>query len=303
MKNILSAIFLFMLLSACETPVKEYNIPYEKSLVIESFISPEDSVIKVSVYKNEQVLIKLPSESGTVPQLNNALVELSGADHKVQLQWYRIPTGKFYSENGVEKPVFDEGYRISAKSFPIIAGETYTLKVSVPDYPEAIANCTVPLNKVSLNNVETIYAEKNENSTLLQTLIVKYRVNPAPESYYNFTVSFLQKFDKYPDLQTTTAHQLLSNENISGNFLISNKFSFTELMNYPADMKLSKEYFEVKIYAINKPFYLYNKSLIEAKRNEGNPFAEPVLTYTNFSGGLGVFAGYNSTPILTIKIK
>ncbi len=47
----------------------------------------------------------------------------------------------------------------------------------------------------------------------------------------------------------------------------------------------------------DEPYYRYQQSALQHDEASGNPFAEPVLLYSNVKGGLGVFASYNSFSI------
>lgn len=49
-------------------------------------------------------------------------------------------------------------------------------------------------------------------------------------------------------------------------------------------------------------YFLYHRSVRNASYSQDNPFAEPVLVYTNVEGGLGVFAAYNRTTQV-VKLK
>jgi hypothetical protein len=50
---------------------------------------------------------------------------------------------------------------------------------------------------------------------------------------------------------------------------------------------------ELELIHASKEYYLYHSKLTIAADNNGNPFAEPVIMYTNINGGYGVFAGFN----------
>ncbi|MDQ3395328.1 MAG: DUF4249 domain-containing protein, partial [Bacteroidota bacterium] len=46
----------------------------------------------------------------------------------------------------------------------------------------------------------------------------------------------------------------------------------------------------------DKHYYEYHRTVKESYNNE-NPFAEPILMYTNIKGGLGVFSAFNRSSI------
>jgi hypothetical protein len=49
-------------------------------------------------------------------------------------------------------------------------------------------------------------------------------------------------------------------------------------------------------------YYNYYRSVRRAKQRQANPFAEPVLIYSNVTGGLGVFGAYTRTTT-SVRIK
>ena len=52
----------------------------------------------------------------------------------------------------------------------------------------------------------------------------------------------------------------------------------------------------IYVAVVDKPYYQYLKAIsASGKIDNDDPFSEPVLTYTNVQGGLGVFAGFNTT--------
>jgi Domain of unknown function (DUF4249) len=65
---------------------------------------------------------------------------------------------------------------------------------------------------------------------------------------------------------------------------------------------VTDRYNEIYVANTDKAYYLYNTAIDKIRRANGNPFAEPVLTYTNIKNGLGVMAGYNQSRIV-IKVN
>lgn len=52
-----------------------------------------------------------------------------------------------------------------------------------------------------------------------------------------------------------------------------------------------QSYISVNLMTISKSYYMYFKSFIRYTQNHGDPFAEPVMVYSNINGGFGIFAG------------
>ncbi|PWK21863.1 uncharacterized protein DUF4249 [Arcicella aurantiaca] len=145
---------------SCQTVVENINLPYEERLVIESFISPQDTLLEVKVSKTKPVVGTFPSNqyspySGNEvrPIIEGAIVEISDGQKKAtfQLQTIVNPFGTEYDPStGKPIPQSRRGYFLKTKDFPIVAGKTYTLTAKAPNLPEVSATCTVP-NKQLIN--------------------------------------------------------------------------------------------------------------------------------------------------------
>ncbi len=90
----------------------------------------------------------------------------------------------------------------------------------------------------------------------------------------------------------------ISDQGQDGRQLISPRGN---LQRYSPEPTLS-----VSIYAhllhTDPHYYHYHRSIHRAKRSQANPLAEPVLIYSNITGGLGVFGAFTGT-IASVKIK
>ena len=65
---------------------------------------------------------------------------------------------------------------------------------------------------------------------------------------------------------------------------------------------VTNRYNEIYIANTDRAYYFYNTAIDKIRKANGNPFAEPVLTYTNIKNGLGVMAGYNQSRIV-VKVN
>jgi Domain of unknown function (DUF4249) len=68
------------------------------------------------------------------------------------------------------------------------------------------------------------------------------------------------------------------------------------------NVTVTGRYIEIYVANTDRAFYLYNTAIDKIRKANGNPFAEPVLTYTNIRNGLGVMAGYNQSRIV-VKVN
>jgi hypothetical protein len=84
--------------------------------------------------------------------------------------------------------------------------------------------------------------------------------------------------------------ELTDDKAASGGVLYSPRGEFW--FGGPPEYKL-EHYLVGQLLHVDRHYYLYHRSLRNAGRSQDNPFAEPVLVYSNVTGGLGVFAAYN----------
>jgi len=98
-------------------------------LVVTGFISPQDTVLAVQVNRSVPVL----GQSNAIRDVANATVTIRDGSQSVTLR-YAVN----YNRQNVNL------YWASARSFPIVAGKTYTLTVETPNGQKATGQCTVP---------------------------------------------------------------------------------------------------------------------------------------------------------------
>ena len=51
----------------------------------------------------------------------------------------------------------------------------------------------------------------------------------------------------------------------------------------------------LELRSVTEEYYRYFAGLSRQKQSSDSPFSEPVIIYDNIDGGLGIFAGYNSS--------
>jgi hypothetical protein len=157
-------------------------------LVINGFISPEDTLIRIEVTRSKPVIgVRTyhdydydPNQENDNPYdldfVKNAKVILSDGEREVQLNYKEetilsAPSSYHYAEAnphtysrqstvivgpypGGQSKKYLKTYQISSEEFPIEAGKTYTVTVQTPEGEEVSASCTVPV-AVALTNSQT----------------------------------------------------------------------------------------------------------------------------------------------------
>jgi hypothetical protein len=278
--RLLAFLFPALLFQACETDITDsVNINTKPDLVVTSFISPQDTALEVRVSKSRPVVGKVISTEESL--VRDAIVRIARGSQSVLLtydQQRRL-------------------YRAKASLLPVVAGQTYSLQVTTPDHYAVTGSCTVPstegvaVTELRHNTRKETWWDGNEYEE--HTLSFKWQDAPGRENYYHFVLE-----RAYEDPQTHFRHRdvlygedktLYSDENKDG-LVFSSSANYAILPGQPdprpADLNL---YLAVT----DRAYYLYHQSLQQYQDANGNPFAEPVLVYSNVTGGLGLFAAYN----------
>ncbi len=264
--KILAIVILSVTLTSCEKVVTNVDLPdAEQQLVIQSFISPQDDITKVWVSLSTPVFSETPYDIEE-DFLDNATVVISdGATSKTLV----FKNSKNY-------------YYISSLDFPIVAGKTYTLNVSTPDGKKCDAMCTVPLsNPLSFELVSIDTNTYDDDYGFLKT---RFKDISGEKNYYRVFA-----YDKRPhagdtiynELYPEYGNEVFTDINNDGNWL-------NQTFHFYNNIKI----LVFNILNVDKHYYSYHKSVIG--NEDGNPFSEPVIVYSNVNNGLGVFCAYNS---------
>jgi hypothetical protein len=177
-------------------------------------------------------------------------------------------------------------FTIKSKEFKVMAGKTYTLRVTTYDGQEAEATCTVPMNTVDLGTADTplavnIAGQQKQYSVSWQDI--------AGEPNY-YSVRVFQRF--FRKNSVTVSSESAENNTLDtgadgGQMITRKSFWMKPRQNYPNN---TYEVTEIQILNTDEHFYRYHKDLESISID--NPFAEPFQIYSNVKGGFGVFAGY-----------
>ncbi|GAB2789287.1 hypothetical protein GCM10027275_37810 [Rhabdobacter roseus] len=308
---------LIVLGTSCETLVNtlpESKLPQvDTKLVVQSFISPQDSLIKVVVTESS------PLFGETTPGnrvISKALVSLSNGTTTAVIPY----------------DTASQLYALPRARFPIAAGRTYTLTVT-DGTRTATAACTVPAQQVFVASykIDSAVASSQvfgagfiQRDTVL--LVKALWQDPAGQpNFYRLkgwlqtesSVIEFQDRDNYTERRVVITRafdwdesngrpEFQSDLNLDGIQLSSPigrvVMPQTTTTNYQGKLIVPKQ--KTKILAVtlrllntDQHYYEYHRS-VELSRRSGNPFAEPALVYSNVTGGLGVFAGFTSTTVV-----
>jgi Domain of unknown function (DUF4249) len=226
-----------------------------------------------------------------------------------------------------------KGYFLKTKDFPIVAGRTYTITAKAANLPTASASCTIPQKKLGatdyqiigsdrIDSVRAAYSISNgvitaRSYSLNKPLTIQIKDFVAEENFYTVAYYTRNVYENKDQKGNIIAPTIATNQEPYSDFISDYKrdgsllefkkakipigyyiIDQTQYQSSPKSITLM-----IHVAVIDKPYYQYSQAITKSGGvNNDDPFSEAVLTYTNVQGGLGIFAGYNTTPI-EIKLK
>ena len=301
MKNKFLNIILILsqlLLFSCESLIKEIDPSFlpetDSKLVVACFISPQDTILAAKVTETKLLI----GTTGDVREdITNASVSLSDGSKSIRLI--------YSSKLGY--------YRALPSELPILVGKTYTITASTPDGRKVNASTTVPnlipIKEVKIDStmvndfqqgnrvtnteydVKVIWQDKAGETNYYRAIsefTFIYRIgDPISKKVINTVVSTIIDLrtidDKDADGKLLSLNRAYLPTNIGGN-----------IQGQDANLKTRLDKIKVGLFQTDIHYYNYHTSL-RRQRENNNPFAEPVLLYTNINGGFGCFGAYNAT--------
>ena len=301
-----SSLLLAAVLSACTSTfvqvIDPASVPRQDTeLVIHCYISPQDTVLTAIVGQSRTVLGEpAKKRTGSTP---DATVTLSNGSRSIELRY----------DDSQKVPL----HRVSARTFPILAGKTYTLKARLSTGETATATCTVPapvpIAAVRIDSLPDLTDADGRdyyvNFSWRDPARIANFYRVAGDSEYGTTRTETVKGQPVTVAiravdQVSFEDRLpcLTDQNQNGRSMVSlsGRLPFV----YSAGKIQARSPVLVNAYLLNVDvhYYQYHKSLERAMRAEGNPFAEPALITSNVRGGLGCFGAYNRSK-LTVRFR
>lgn len=312
-------------LSSCETlvnTVPESKLPrMESQLTVFSFVSPQDTVIRVKVSQTVPLFGEYTFSPGTSLVVADGDTILSNIDS--------FTTATVVISDGVSSATLpynsrEQVYALPARQFPIKAGTTYSLTVT-DGKRSAQASCTVPPEQVPIKEYTLDTALVTGLSRRDTSLILSFTWNDlaGKENYYRVKAFELFEYSvvkidtitqatkeartlgrSYFRWVGTSSRNVFQNDtNLDGTLFSSPQGRkpkeglqyLASLTGGPVKPERGPENKGTFLLLLNTDshYYRFHRSVQQA--GEDNPFAEPALVYTNVKGGLGVFAAYNQS--------
>jgi Domain of unknown function (DUF4249) len=262
---------LVAILNSCEKEITSVK-PVEQKIVVTSFISPTDSPIKVHLSLSNP-LYSSPNGEGAL-MMKDAQVLIYEGNIQKQLIWN--------SQN--------KDFELDQSQFPILAGKTYNLQVKTANGKEVSAQTTVPYPVI--NPVFEFLGFKQSSKGTKEVFKFQLSDDGSQVNYYRFFVQIERTGQSQMGTVKYYDNLYLSDDKeFNGNVL-------EKTLEYKFYSNTDPSTFTNKYtgYLINcsEEYYKFHKiKIIDSDFTEG----DPVPVYSNIKGGLGVFAGYNSTAI------
>jgi len=259
-----------ILLFSCEEMVTNVDVPQSEShFVIHAYLSPEDSVVTVSVSKSSPVFGNSDTDTSW---LSMAQVFING---------YELPR------------VFGSGYTFSAPadSFSVVAGNGYTVALHVDNELVCSGSCTVPLTRnesFSFDGLDSVQIDGFDGYTYYEYYMLFsftdiagelnfYRIGAELSYIDNYSGDTLQ-YMIYPQSEQFIRDIQFDGENYSGRLQFDYMESFADL-----------ESLKLVFITSDDNYYFYHRAILS--QNGDDPFSEPVIIPTNVDNGLGCISG------------
>lgn len=272
----------FLALIGCQSLITEIDpsrLPQgDSKLVVTCFISPQDTILSAKVTESKSVL-----DTGSIrADITNAIVRLSDGNRTITLPY----DAKL------------NYYRALPTALRIEAGKTYKLTVSTPDGRQVESSTTMP-EAIAIKEVKADSALAVRTRRLTEVrevtqvnLKIIWQDKAGQINYYR---GFALIEGILVDKQNSSEKRVdgvdfntIDDTNSDGQ-LLSLQTSYQIRNNEFRANKLRVGLFHADIHYFN-----YHEALRKQRSNR-NPFAEPVLMYSNIKGGFGCFGAYNAS--------
>jgi hypothetical protein len=284
---------LGLLLAACEKEVAGIKLPEsDAKLVVQCFISPQDDYLTAFVSRSVPVLG--PANPADI-QVQDATVALSDGVRSVRLSY------------DASQSAYIHRHRADGEPFNVVPGKVYSLRVTTPQGEVVTAACTVPAAPPATIVVSADSARDDNKNRYYYRMRVIWPDPPDQVNYYRVDgyadATTEQTYDGEPTAGIIVpaeweASAFIRDEGRDGVLMVSPWGNCRDNTNKP--------FLRCLLYAsvlhTDEHYYRYHHSVRRARQSQDNPFAEPVLVYSNTEGGLGIFAAFTQTTSV-VQIK
>lgn len=311
--NLFPVIVLSILvLASCESLVNDValsRLPVsDRQIVVHGYLAPQDSMLMIKAgYSTpifgEKTYINTTPTNTPIANLGFN-VTISDGSKTVKLNY--VAAGS---------DAQNSNYQLSVKQLPIVAGKTYSLKITGTDGKTVTSSCTIPKNIAIKEVKEDSLRYTPQGNNAVPTIAKAFRINWQDPvglgQYYRIsgTVTELTRQTQQagqvpreivyqtPLNFTDRFGDFLDDTNTDGQPMTSGNGVWNKI-NRGANIIVISQAVVLMLIVSDKNYYDYHLATRNFTRN--NPFAEPTLMPSNIIGGVGCFAGYNRS-IVTIR--
>lgn len=170
-----------------------------------------------------------------------------------------------------------------------VAGKSYELEVKKAGFPDLKASCRVPdfvPNSVTHNYVAV--PDPEEFSDSARRIGFTWADRPGSTDFYR--VSAVARFNGMNEANVQFVDQNISDDSKDGKDIFTGLGTFWLERSGTPVTSLDVTF---ELIVLDEHAFKYMRTFDAAYYNNDNPFAEPVIMYTNVQGGIGVFGGVN----------
>ena len=258
----------------CETDANVIVPAGERKLVVGGFLSPSENEHQISLSQTDPLF-------STDPPISLANVKLTiSSDSSSYSPSYDFNSGTFQFNNNQFKIENDKNYhlKIVTEDGKIVESDMRTLSNQMP-----------LVTDLKLN-IDTVYTDFMYPE-LQYSLKISWNDLIGEQNYYRLIANRLLKdFDSndtiVEPLNYFNEYELKDDKGKDGQVLTANfKYIESGAMNSPIG-------FEIILMKVDVNYYNYYKTLNNYA--DGDPFAEPVILFSNIQNGLGVFCNFQT---------
>lgn len=296
--RLLNTIFLFLL---CACQKENVEIPDTGRKIVINGLFTTDSLINVRITRSEYYKSKVYLYN----ELDRAIVQFYKNDIPIDSLHY-LNNGNDYGYlyyNGGD--IYSKSNYWSDNVYPM-PGNEYQIKVTNAGYPEATATTRIP-RLVKIEKVDT--SRIDVNGSIILNCKIEFTDPAAEKNYYLFNIITIRMFPWWRsylafDSQDPVIEEKLCSTSggrkygfaFSDKLIDGKKYSLNILLegtsHYINDTfpKTSYVYY-FRLISITEDYFKFIKTLNLFNATRWDPLAEPVMVYSNVSGGYGIFAG------------
>ncbi len=222
----------------------------------------------------------------------------------------------------------DGAYGLEPEASMIEPGDALTMTVTAPGRDPVEASTNIP-NLVPITSakiLDTTYREysysavdPDGNIIIIDTIIPYYQIeiiftDPEETNHYGLTILYQDALFTVTACFTTDNPIFgLDNSWVSssieegGEVTICDEIRFPDYANNGEEIRIVLDVFAIEtmfatepkfvcqLSNLNEDYYTYFSSSSLQQANNGDPFSEPVVVYSNIEGGFGIFAGFTKS--------